>query len=113
MLEAYFDESGTHTGPLRTRQLVMCVAGYVFTASRAKRFNEGWNSALEQAGIVYFRMSECYSGRGQFEGWPKLHCKRYARKMATLIRDHMSHDVGVWLTPTEFERLTPDVPPGS
>lgn len=102
MIEAYFDETGTHHGSQS-----MCVAGYLFTAAKARRFNERWQSILQQAGLQHFRMSECAGGAGQFKGWPPKHRAAIEKKLIALIREHATHGVGVWLTPDEFNAEAP------
>src|ERR1700686_2693669 len=61
LVEAYFDESGTHQG-----SPIMCVAGYLFSPEQCKRFSEEWSAVLKEYGLPYFRMSECAHGTGVF-----------------------------------------------
>ena len=53
MMEAYFDESGTHDG-----SPVACVAGYLLTEDNARHFNREWNRDLSEFGLTYFHAKE-------------------------------------------------------
>ena len=63
MMEAYFDESGTHRdSPL------MCVTGYIIDADQCRRFQTEWDEVLSKYGVPYFHMSDCAHGTGVFAG---------------------------------------------
>lgn len=62
MIEAYFDESGTHKGALRS-----CVAGYVIESEQRVRMQADWDEVLDRYGLPYFHMSECAHGVGAFK----------------------------------------------
>lgn len=61
MMEAYFDESGTHSG-----SPAMCVAGYLFDAEQCRLFDDEWKLMLKRFGLEYFHMAECAAGTGEF-----------------------------------------------
>jgi hypothetical protein len=102
VIEAYFDESGTHL-----QSPSMCVAGYLFTAQKAKRFQDRWGSILRQAGLEYFRMSECAPGAGQFKGWLPKHRQAIEKELIKAIREHVTHGVAVWVSRDEFRLRAP------
>jgi hypothetical protein len=102
VLEAYFDETGTHSDSPS-----MCVAGYLFTVEKAKRFQERWGSLLRQAGLEYFRMSECANGAGQFRGCPPNHRRAIEKELIKAIQDHVTHGVAVWVSRDEFRAMAP------
>jgi hypothetical protein len=102
VLAAYFDESGTDD-----ESPVMCVAGYLFTAPKATVFTRRWNTALERAGVEYFRMSECAHGRGQFKGMPMERRIELERKLIELIRQYATHGFAVSMSRAEFEAAAP------
>jgi len=62
MLEAYFDESGTHRG-----SPVMCVAGYLFDSDQAFRLDQEWGATLADFGLSHFHAVDCAHGKGEFE----------------------------------------------
>lgn len=65
-LEAYIDESGTHSG-----SPVVCLAGYLFTPDEREQFESEWSQVLAAFGLPYFRMSDCAHGNGPFSGLTK------------------------------------------
>jgi hypothetical protein len=62
MLQAYFDESGTHEGAD-----VTCVAGYVFESDQCVRFDGEWRAVLEEYGLNTFHMTDCAHGLRAFK----------------------------------------------
>jgi len=102
MIEAYFDETGTHL-----QSPSMCVAGYLFTAEKAKRFQDKWGSLLRRAGLEYFRMSECANGAGQFRDWPPKHRQAIEKELIKTIREHATHGVAAWVSRDEFSLTAP------
>ncbi len=78
--EAYFDESGTHSG-----SPIMCVAGYLFSPEQCRRFDQEWAEVLEEFSLRYFRMSECAHGTGEFKGRREI-CDPVARRMIGIIK---------------------------
>ena len=54
LMEAYFDESGTHEG-----SPFVCVAGYLFEKGNAAALNADWRAMLKGNDLPFFRMSDC------------------------------------------------------
>ena len=52
MLDAYFDDSGTHQG-----SPAISVAGYMSTPDRWKRFESEWRETLDAYGVEFFHMT--------------------------------------------------------
>ena len=48
MMEAYFDESGTHAGSPS-----MCIAGYLFAADQVLHLDREWSEVLSDYGIQF------------------------------------------------------------
>jgi len=61
LLEAYFDESGSHEGAP-----VLCVAGFVFEKGQALKLSEEWSEVLNRYELPYFHMVDCAHGNGPF-----------------------------------------------
>ena len=64
MLRAYFDESGTHGGPVATS-----IAGYVATGAAWSAFDADWEKELGRYaghGVTTFHMAECLAGQGEY-----------------------------------------------
>ena len=62
MMEAYFDESGTHDS-----SPVMCVAGYLFSAEQAARLDLEWADVLDRYKLSHFHAADCAHGVGEFK----------------------------------------------
>jgi hypothetical protein len=65
MLQAYFDESGTHP-----EAKVTAIAGYVATADVWNRVEDQWQQILKphaHLGLTWWHMSEFRAGHGQYE----------------------------------------------
>ncbi len=85
MLQAYFDESGTHEG-----SRVMCVSGYVFASSQAKKFTREWNKFLAANDIEYFRMSQCAGGHGPFKKFSTKQRESLVKQAVEIIVSRIS-----------------------
>ncbi|MGD0870666.1 MAG: DUF3800 domain-containing protein [Bryobacteraceae bacterium] len=81
MVEAYFDESGTHRG-----SPVTCVAGYLFESDQCLRLNDEWKKALDDFGITHFHMTDCAGGGGLFRGRSVVERDDLARKLIGIIK---------------------------
>ena len=54
MVEAYFDESGTHD-----ESNAICVAGYLFETEQAIRLDQEWAEVLSCFGLTHFHAHHC------------------------------------------------------
>ena len=61
MMEAYFDESGTHG-----ESLVMCIAGYLLTSEQATHLDREWADVLRKFGVKIFHAVDCAHGEVNF-----------------------------------------------
>src|SRR5437764_1233786 len=80
MIEAYFDESGTHHG-----SPIMCVAGYLIEADQCRRLQAEWDVILLKYNVPYFHMSACAHGAGVFADVPKQVRSDICRSLIELI----------------------------
>jgi len=66
LLQGYFDDSGSHGG-----EGLYVLGGFLAPSVSWPRFNAEWHGVLKKdPAIVYFKMSEAISLRGQFDRWP-------------------------------------------
>ncbi|HWA02650.1 MAG TPA: DUF3800 domain-containing protein [Rhizomicrobium sp.] len=81
LIEAYFDESGSHEG-----SSILCVAGYVIEKQNAQRLSEEWSAVLSEYDLPYFHMVDCAHGNGVFKGMSKPHRIMVAARMIGIIK---------------------------
>lgn len=80
-LQVYVDDSGTGGD-----SPVFILAGCEAEASQWAAFTDEWREALNaEPAIEYFKASECFSQRGQFEGWDKVACSQKAEMLSSII----------------------------
>src|SRR5260370_16083601 len=84
MLEAHFDESGSHAG-----SPALCVAGYLFKKEDAKALDLKWKGVLDHFNLPYFRMSACAHGNYPFDKLCREQRIEVETLMIELIREHM------------------------
>lgn len=102
VMEAYFDESGTHEG-----SPVMSIAGYLFDKDQCDRFKDSWAETLNRYGLSYFRMSECAHGTGEFSKLSKEQRIACEKSMITHIKTRMTLGFAVSMSQAEFSRMAP------
>jgi hypothetical protein len=102
MLEAYFDESGTHAGaPL------MCVAGYLFSSDQASKGRQEWDAVLERYGVPYFHMTDCAHGAGVFKRISKPVRAEICRTLIELIKLRAELGITVSVREADYIELMP------
>lgn len=96
MLEAYFDESGTHG----KQSGVVTVAGFVAERERWAAFGLEWDGFLKQEGVTCFHRAHLEGFHGEFErekGWDEERRERVVNEAQTIIGKHVqlgfSHSV--------------------
>ena len=102
MMEAYFDESGTHHG-----SPVMCVAGYLFAAEQAIHLDREFAETLQEFGVACFHMADCAHGVGEFS---KLNTQRRKDLVVSLVgyfKRRMEIGIAVSISETDFGRIEP------
>lgn len=81
MLQAAFDESGTHDN-----SPVTCVAGYIFEHDQAWRFDREWGEALDSYALDHFHMADCAHGVGNFKRLSKPERAALCTKLIGIIK---------------------------
>lgn len=85
MIEAYFDESGTHGG-----SPAMCVAGYIYDRKNSVQIDKKWKAVLDKYNLPYFHMVDCAHGNRPFNRLTKEECINAAKDMIGIINEHAS-----------------------
>jgi hypothetical protein len=104
MMEAYFDESGTHHD-----SSVMAVAGYLFTPEAAAGLTRDLDQALKRYGLPYFRMSECANGAGPYKSLSMTDRIAIETKLIRSINLRAEVGFAVSVSIADYERLTDEL----
>lgn len=86
VMEAYFDESGTHEG-----SPFVCVAGYLFEKGNAADLDAKWQGMLKEKGLDFFRMSDCAHRTGPFKGWSESDTTNLEIRAIELVKVYATH----------------------
>lgn len=81
--EVYFDESESPA------EKIICVAGYVFEASKARALEQKWTEVLERFGVRYFHMVECAGNSKGFAHLTPQQCSEIGILLMDLLKEHM------------------------
>lgn len=101
VFQAYFDESyGPHG--------LVCVAGYIFTKSKAQVFDRAWRAMLRRYCLPYFRMSSCAHGSDPFAGLTKEQRVAALREAISIIHASAVHGVAATVDPKALASMATD-----
>ncbi len=103
LVEAYFDESGTHEG-----SPFLCVAGYVFEKEKAVALDVQWRKMLKKYGLPHFHMSECAQNKGVYKHLSKQDCDLAAREAIVLIKAYAERGIALSLAKNAWELIPKD-----
>jgi hypothetical protein len=103
MIEAYFDESGTHDG-----SRVLCVGGFVIDSDAAREFDAKWGEMLQKYNLPYFHMTDCASGFAPFDKLDQQGCIDAATEAIQLIRRYISGGIMTSIYPSDYATYAPD-----
>lgn len=96
MMEAYFDESGTHDG-----SPVMCVAGYLFTAENAFHFDREWGEALKEFGLTHFHAASWKEA----DALSRAQRDDLMARLVGIIKRRIELGIAVSISETDFGRV--------
>lgn len=96
LINAYFDESGTHDG-----SPVICVAGYLFKNDHCADLDSDWRGILDFYDLPYFHMVDCAHGNNPFNKLSLEERIAAETKAIQVIRKYMTH--GFVITAVEAE----------
>lgn len=97
MIEAYFDESGTHDD-----SPVICVAGYLYESEKCGSLDLEWQAMLEKWGLPYFRMVDCAHGNKPFDKLSPEQCISAEKDAIRLIRKYMTHGIAITACESDY-----------
>jgi len=102
MLQAYFDESGTHENAP-----AVLVAGYLFEPERCLALESDWSIALNEAGVSAFHMKDWAASKGEFSSMGKCDRDDFYMKLLNLIKRDASKGIAAQVSQAEFDRIKP------
>jgi uncharacterized protein DUF3800 len=97
LIEAYFDESGSHDG-----SHALCVAGYLFEKKQCEALDLGWKTVLDQFSLPYFHMVDCAHGNDPFDKLSKDERIAAEKLMIGLIRKHMAFGSAITVDENDY-----------
>lgn len=102
VVEAYFDESGSHHGAP-----VLCMAGYIIGRGQAKLLTKEWSAVLKAKSLTHFHMTDCAHGNGEFANLSKIERVEVARKLIEIIKMRTLAGRGATIVDAEYSSLMP------
>lgn len=100
LMEAYFDESGTHEG-----SPFVCVAGYLFEKGNATALDIAWRRMLAEKGLPFFRMSDCAHRTGPFKNWSKEDTSNLEIRAIDLVKTYAAHGFAASVVVDDFHLI--------
>ncbi len=97
----YCDASGKQTDE------AFAVGCALSTVGKWLAFDGKWRLALEENGLLYFRMSEFAQSTGQFkEGWKKNEVRRQQllERLTKIMTEHILYWIGVCVLRSDFDK---------
>lgn len=89
MLQAYFDESGTGSGP------ILVLAGFLASAEQWSAFSTDWKRALDMnPAIRYLKMREAAGLGGEFQDWSEDRRNERMSLFYRIIEEHIP--IAIW-----------------
>ena len=100
LVETYFDESYDNK--------TLCVAGYVFTKLRCRKFTTSWKAMLQKYRLPYFRMSACAHGAKPFDHLSKVQRISVETEAIGLIKKYAHRGIAITANIGDFHHLLRD-----
>ena len=102
MIEAYFDESGSHEG-----SPILCVAGFIIEADAAREMEARWQTMLDTYRLPFFHMVDCAHGVEPFDILSRDERIAAEKEAISIIRNKITYGIAVTVNPVEFEHTVP------
>jgi hypothetical protein len=105
MIEAYFDESGSHEG-----SAILCIAGFLIESGAASSMDLAWTKLLADYSLPFFHMEECAHGIGVFK--PLSLDERIAAETRAIgiMREFLTICFVISVDPFVFDQIVPVSP---
>jgi hypothetical protein len=104
LLEAYFDESGTHAG-----SAAVSVAGYIARPEQWIAFEPEWRKVLSDFGLEFFHWSDCESAAAgtPYAGWSREKRRDAFAQLVDITNRHAIASVGCVIERSLYEKHVP------
>jgi hypothetical protein len=103
VLQAYFDESGTHSG-----SPVLTVGCYYARPSVWNKWTKDWNRKKQPINV--FHANECNERNGQFEGWSRPDRDKLVIDLLPTLTAHKLKGIVSGINLVEFEEAAKETP---
>lgn len=103
VIQAFFDESGSHSG-----SPVLCVAGYAFERRQARLLTREWSSVLREYQLPYFHMVDCAHGNGPFSALSPAQRIKVATSLISIIKRRSAQGFAVSVDPKAYQEIMPE-----
>jgi hypothetical protein len=103
MLNAYFDESGTHAG-----SPVFVVAGLVASPRQWIALTRDWQRVLGKHGLQWFHTVDCAHGQGMFRDWSDTDRGRLYRELIRIVVKRVAFRLWSVVLMRDFRRFFAD-----
>ncbi len=105
LMEAYFDESGTHAG-----SAVVCLAGFILDSEAAEQMEIAWVEMLQVYGLPFFHMVDCAHGSGYFKKLSEQERVAAQTRAIELMRTYITRCFVVSVVPEVIAQVAPSSP---
>lgn len=106
MLNAYFDDSGTHD-----QSSIVLLAGVFGTEAEMTSLERMWQKHLDRPldglkpPLTRFHMTDCQGSRGEFEGWSRTETDYFCHQLQTTIIDSGVSAYGIGCARKDWDDL--------
>ncbi len=106
LLNAYFDESGTHAA-----STITAIAGYVASKDVWSALERQWTNEIglfADKGVSAFHMHDAILGEGEYAHVEHFHRMAHIKRLSELLRDSDIHAIGVWVDNNDWDAVVTD-----
>ena len=103
MLQAYFDESGSHAG-----SPVLTVATVVSTQEGWCAFEDEWQAVLDRYRVRGLHMKHYAQFQGDFQGWTQDRQRQFALELLPILKKHACFGFGCSLPMDDWKEVMAD-----
>ena len=105
MIEAYFDESGSHEGAP-----ILCIGGYLFERDKCIEFDAAWREMLSDFQLPFFHMAACEAGEKPFDTTPVELRTAIVKRASKTINKSMTYGLAIAVNESDYNRIMPRHP---